>query len=63
LPVIHLDVHYWKLGWVKPSAHEWREIQRRLLVVDAWIADGNDLDTLELRLERADTVVLLETPW
>jgi len=63
LPVIHLDVHYWKPGWVKPSDDEWRATQRRLLAGDAWIADGNDLATLELRLQRADTVVLLETPW
>ena len=63
LPVIHLDVHYWKPGWVKPSEDAWRETQRNLLAGDAWIVDGNDLDTLGLRLERADTVVLLETPW
>jgi adenylate kinase family enzyme len=63
LPVIHLDVHYWKPGWVKPSDDEWRATQRRLLAGDAWISDGNDLATLELRLERADTVILLETPW
>jgi adenylate kinase family enzyme len=63
LPVIHLDVHYWKPGWVKPSEREWREKQRGLLAGPAWIADGNDLETLDLRLERAETVVLLETPW
>jgi adenylate kinase family enzyme len=63
LPVIHLDVHYWKPGWVKPSEDAWRETQRSLLAGDAWIVDGNDLQTLELRLARADTVVLLETPW
>ena len=63
LPVIHLDVHYWQPGWVKPSADAWRDTQRSLLAGDAWIADGNDLGTLELRLERADTVVLLDTPW
>jgi adenylate kinase family enzyme len=63
LPVIHLDVHYWKPGWVKPSDDEWRATQRRLLAGDAWISDGNDLATLELRLARADTVILLETPW
>ena len=63
LPVIHLDVHYWKPGWVKPSEDAWRETQRSLLTGDAWIADGNDLETLELRLERADAVVLLDTPW
>jgi len=63
LPVIHLDLHYWKPGWTKPSDDEWRAKQRRLLAADAWIADGNDHETLPLRLERADTVVVLDTPW
>jgi adenylate kinase family enzyme len=63
LPVIHLDRHYWGTGWVKPSEIEWRERQRDLLRGDAWIADGNDLETLDLRLERAEDVVLLDTPW
>jgi hypothetical protein len=34
-----------------------------LLSGDAWTADGNDHQTLDLRLERADTVVFLDTPW
>jgi adenylate kinase family enzyme len=63
LPVIHLDVHFWKAGWVAPSEAEWRERQRRLLAGDAWIADGNYQETLDLRLERADTVVFLDLPW
>jgi len=63
LPVIHLDVHYWKPGWVKPSEDDWRDKQRALLAAPAWIADGNDLETLDLRLEHAETVVLLDTPW
>jgi len=63
LPVIHLDLHYWKPGWVKPSDDEWRVKQRSLLAGDAWIADGNYHETLDLRLERADTVVVLDTPW
>ncbi len=48
---------------MKPSESEWREKQRSLLAGPAWIVDGNDPETLDLRLERADTVVLLETPW
>jgi adenylate kinase family enzyme len=63
LPVIHLDLHFWKPGWVAPSATEWREKQRVVLAGDAWIADGNYHETLELRLERADTVVFLDMPW
>jgi adenylate kinase family enzyme len=63
LPVIHLDLHFWKPGWVAPSDDEWREKQRRVLAGDAWIADGNYHETLDLRLERADTIVVLDTPW
>lgn len=61
--LIHLDLHFWKPGWVEPSEAEWREKQRGLLAGDAWIADGNYTETLDLRLERADTVVVLATPW
>ncbi len=63
LPVIHLDLQFWKPGWVEPSETEWREKQRDVLTGDAWIADGNYRETLDLRLERADTVVVLDTPW
>lgn len=63
LPLIHLDVHYWKPGWVRPSESEWRDRQRDLLSAPTWIADGNDPESLDLRLVRADTVVHLETPW
>ncbi|CAA9542630.1 MAG: DNA topology modulation protein [uncultured Thermomicrobiales bacterium] len=63
LPLIHLDLAFWKPGWVAPSEDEWREKQRGLLSADAWIADGNYHETLDLRVERADTVVYLDTPW
>ncbi|MEQ7127661.1 hypothetical protein ABN034_24510 [Actinopolymorpha sp. B11F2] len=63
LPLIHLDLQFWKPGWTEPSEAEWREKQRRVLAGDAWIADGNYTETLDLRLERADTVVVLATPW
>ena len=63
LPLIHLDVHFWKPGWVAPSESEWRKKQISLLSGDAWIADGNYDETLDVRLERADTVVYLDTPW
>ena len=63
LPVIVLDLHFWQPGWVEPSEDQWRETQRALLAGDEWIADGNYHETLELRLERAETVVYLDTPW
>lgn len=63
LPVIHLDMHFWKPGWVQPLDEEWRAVQSRLLAGEEWIADGNYHETLDLRLARADTVVYLDTPW
>ena len=63
LPVIHLDVHFWKPGWVEPSEVEWRDKQRDLLSGEKWIVDGNYHATLDLRLECADTAVFLDTPW
>jgi adenylate kinase family enzyme len=63
LPVIHLDLHFWKPGWVEPSQDEWRAVQQRVLAGDAWIADGNYNETLALRLKVADTLVVLDMPW
>jgi adenylate kinase family enzyme len=63
LPVVHLDLCFWRPGWVAPSEGEWRETQRVVLAGDAWIADGNYHETLDLRLDRADTLVVLDMPW
>jgi adenylate kinase family enzyme len=63
LPVVHLDLHFWKPGWVEPSEDEWRTVQQRVLAGDAWIADGNYRETLALRLKVADTLVVLDMPW
>ena len=63
LPVVTLDVHFWRPGWTEPPEEEWREQVRVLLAGPRWIADGNDRATLEDRLARADTVVLLDLPW
>ena len=63
LPVIHLDLAFWKPGWTAPTETEWREKQRDVLAGDEWIADGNYHETLDLRLELADSIVVLDLPW
>jgi adenylate kinase family enzyme len=63
LPLVVLDFQFWLPGWAEPTEAEWREKQQKLLAGDAWIADGNYHASLDLRLERADTVVFLDTPW
>jgi adenylate kinase family enzyme len=63
LPIVVLDTHFWLPGWVEPTESAWREQQELLLSGDEWIADGNYRATLDLRLERADTVVFLDIRW
>lgn len=59
LPVVHLDRHFWKPGWVESTRDEWRERQRTLFAADRWIADGNYGGTFDERFERADTVIVI----
>lgn len=59
LPVIHLDRHYWKPGWVETPRDEWRRRQHELVAGDRWIADGNYGGTFDERFHRADTVIVL----
>ena len=62
LPLVHLDREYWRPGWVAPPPEEWERRARELCAADEWVLDGNFASTLELRLERADTVVFLDLP-
>jgi adenylate kinase family enzyme len=60
LPVVHLDRHYWRPGWVEPSKQEWVDLQSALVAADRWVMDGNYGGTLDIRFARADTVIVLE---
>lgn len=62
LPVVHLDRHYWKPGWVASDDDEWRIRQQQLFAAEHWIADGNYSSTFDERFSRADTVVVLTRP-
>ncbi|MGF1595821.1 MAG: isopentenyl transferase family protein [Acidimicrobiales bacterium] len=59
LPVIHLDRHFWKPGWVETERDAWRQEQAALLAGDRWIVDGNYGGTLDERFSRADTVIVI----
>jgi adenylate kinase family enzyme len=62
LPVLHLDRLFWKPGWVATPHDAWVALQRELAAADRWIMDGNFGSTIEVRLARADTVIVLEPP-
>lgn len=62
IEVIHLDKIYWLPDWTEPSKEEFEEILKVELEKREWIMDGNFKSTLELRLEKCDTVISLELP-
>lgn len=62
LPVIHLDQHYWRAGWVEPSREEWRAQALELASRPEWVMDGNYSNTFPERFAVADMIVLLDFP-
>jgi adenylate kinase family enzyme len=60
LPVVHLDRHFWRPGWVETPRDEWRAVQAEMVAADEWILDGNYSSTIDVRLTRADTMILLD---
>ncbi|HSV03586.1 MAG TPA: hypothetical protein VLI41_10315 [Phenylobacterium sp.] len=62
LPVIHLDVLYWRPGWTPSDDESFRGKVAEALAAPAWICDGNFGGTWDLRMPRADTIVWLDLP-
>ena len=62
LPLIHLDQHYWQPGWVATKRDVWRPKVAALANGNAWVMDGNYGSSFDIRLPRADTVVLFDYP-
>lgn len=64
LPVIELDKHFWQPGLVALPQPEWARVQETLAAADRWIMDGDlgPYDVLSVRLQRADTVIVLDFP-
>ena len=62
IPVIHLDQLFWKPNWVECPREEFLQLLTQELEKDAWIMDGNFGNTIPLRLQYADHVILLNYP-
>jgi adenylate kinase family enzyme len=62
LELIHLDQHHWQPNWVEPTKEAWSNTVTDLVKKDAWIMDGNFGRTMDIRLERADTIIYLNYP-
>jgi adenylate kinase family enzyme len=66
LPVVHLDVVFWREGWTPAPRKEAVEAFRAAVAAERWILDGNFLSRedggWDERFARADTVVVLDFP-
>ena len=60
LPVIHLDSHYWLPGWRPLGKEEWNNKVLSLLQAPRWVMDGNYGGTLDIRIDKCDTIVFLD---
>lgn len=61
LPVVHLDQIYWSPGnWQHLEKDEFDALLMQELQKPRWILDGNFNRTMELRLEKCDTVIYLD---
>lgn len=62
LPVYHLDAYYWKPGWIAADPESFDAEVAILASEERWIIDGNYSRTLDLRLDRSDTVLFFDFP-
>jgi adenylate kinase family enzyme len=60
LPLVHLDALHWLPGWIERDDAAFRALQAQAVAGDRWVIDGNYTQTLDLRLPRADTILILD---
>jgi len=62
LPIVELDKHFWRPGLIPTAREQWIEAQRRLADQPRWIMEGDlgKYDELSVRLQAADTVLILD---
>ncbi|MFV0399371.1 MAG: topology modulation protein [Oscillospiraceae bacterium] len=59
-PIYHLDMEFWKPGWVETPKEEWIARQEELVRRESWIIEGTYASTLEIRYSAADLIILLD---
>ena len=62
LPAIELDKIFWQAGLIATPRERWVQVQEKIVAEDRWIIDGDlgSHDAVEVRLQAADTIILLD---
>lgn len=61
LPTYHLDDEHFGPGWEMLTPAEWVALQQSLTAKEEWIIEGNWVDTIPVRVARAQLVILLDS--
>lgn len=62
LPLVHLDVLFWRPGWVESDNDSFRERLADALSGGRWISDGNFSRNGDLHFAGADLIVWVDQP-
>lgn len=62
LPLVHLDQLYWRNNWEITPKEEFLSLVSAEAQKPCWIIEGNNIRSLEERLQFADTVFWFEFP-
>ncbi|MDQ3023738.1 MAG: hypothetical protein M3R04_05030 [bacterium] len=62
IPSFHMDRLYWKPRWQQSTDEELRAKVAAVVASEQWVIDGNYSRVLPMRLERADTAIVLDVP-
>jgi adenylate kinase family enzyme len=61
LPVVHLDVLYWRPGWKASDKASFRVRVADAIAGEGWVVDGSFSElALDLTVARADTLIVIE---
>lgn len=61
IEVFHLDRLFWNPGWEEKPLATRITIQQELIRANRWIMEGTYLDSSDVRLNAADTIIFLDT--
>lgn len=62
IPLYHLDQYYWNSNWTPTPDEKWAQIVTNLAEKEEWIIDGNYGGTMDVRFDRANTIVYMDIP-
>lgn len=60
LPVVHLDVLFWKPGWEESDKDDFKARLSAQLDQGDWVCDGNFSSSFDASMARADTIVWID---